>query len=299
MWVCAKAWSSSANLGPGFDVLAIAHKAFSDVVCVREGKSFEVTKVTGDYKVPRERNSALRAVVETARRLNVGPLEVWVHKGVPPGRGLGSSGASAAAAVKAVELYASANLKPSEAVYLASLGEEEVTGSAHADNVAASYLGGLVAVRYKPFDAIPFGLPRVELVILVPEVEVPEGKTAYARSLLPQSVSLRDAVTMMSNAIAFVHYLNKGELERAGEAMMNDPVVTKARKVMVPCFDEVVRGAREYYYGYAISGAGPSMIFLPKGDLVRKLEEILEGCGLRARVIATEPAQGAHEASEP
>ena len=299
MWICAKAWSSSANLGPGFDVLAIAHKAFNDVVCVREGKRFEVSKVTGSYEVPRERNSALRAAKEAAKKLNVGPLELWIHKGVPPGKGLGSSGASAAAAVKAVELYANKSLEPGEAVYLASLGEEEVTGSAHADNVAASYLGGLVAVRYEPFDVIHFGIPKVRLLLLVPEVKVPEGKTAYARSLLPKTISLKDAVTMMSNAIALVYYLTKGDVERAGKAMMNDPVITKARKVMIPCFDEIIGGAKGYYYGYAISGAGPSLVFLPKEGLKERLEAILEECNLKAKVIITEPAEGASEVAEP
>ncbi len=299
MWSCARAYSSSANLGPGFDVLALAHDAYYDVVCVRRSTRFEVSKVTGKYKVPKDRNSALRAVRETAKRLGVGPLEVWVHKGVPPGKGLGSSGASSAAAVKAVELFANKELDDDEAVYLASLGEEEVTGSAHADNVAASYVGGLVAVRYKPFDVISYGIPNVKVLLLVPEVGVTEGKTAYARSLLPKTVALGDAVTMISNSLALVHYLTKGDLERAGEAMMMDPVITKARKVLIPCFDEIVEGAKAYYYGFAISGAGPSLIFLPKDGLKEKLEEIVKECGLRASIIEARPASGAKEANEP
>jgi len=298
MWTCAKAYSSSANLGPGYDVLALAHDAYYDIVCVRHSEETKVTKVTGDWSVPKSKNSALAAAKAALERLGGKGVEIWVHKGVPPGRGLGSSGASAAAAVKAVELLLGKALTPEEAVACAAEGEREVSGSAHADNVGASYLGGLVAVTYDPFKVTKFEPKEVELYVVTPWHEVPAGKTGLARKVLPSSVSLSDAVKMVGGTALVISALVNGDLDLLGLAVEMDPVVTPNRAKLIPCFKEVVEAAkRAGAKGVTISGAGPSLLVVGPGaeEVAKKWEE----CGIKASFKRVRPARGAYAVPPP
>jgi len=297
LWVCARAHSSSANLGPGYDVLALAHDAYSDTVCVKPAKETKIVRVTGEWKVPAEKNSAL-AAARAALEILGGSAEIWVHKGVPPGRGLGSSGASAAAAVKAVELMTGKSLSVEEAVKCAARGEEEVSGAAHADNVAASYLGGLVAVSYDPFKVVQFEPEDLELQVVIPWHEVPEGKTEAARKVLPEEVSLRDAVKMVGGSALVIKAFLTGDLELLGTAVEMDPVVTPRRAQLIPCFEEVRRAAKEAgAKGVTISGAGPSILIVGGGG--EAAAEAWRRCGIEATVKYVKPARGAYAAPPP
>ncbi|MEB3845980.1 MAG: hypothetical protein GSR83_02920, partial [Desulfurococcales archaeon] len=97
--VRARAYSSSANLGPGFDTLGIALDAFFDEITVWENGEgrIVVEEIAGPYSglVRPNGNTAARAVREfllMTGRQGIGvSMRIW--KGVPPGRGLGSSGA--------------------------------------------------------------------------------------------------------------------------------------------------------------------------------------------------------------
>ena len=300
MWVCAKAFSSSANLGPGFDVLALAHNAYYDVVCVRESDDFKVTKVTGEWKVPKENNNALVVAREAAKALDLKGVEIWVHKGVPPGRGLGSSGATASATVKAIELLTGKSLNPKEAVAIAAEGERAVSGAAHADNVAASYLGGLVAVTYSPFEVVKFDVPKVKLVVATPWIEVPPGKTGEARKVLPDTISLKEAVKMIGGSALVIKALTNGDLELLGKAVELDSVVTPRRKVLIPCYDEVRSAVIEGgCYDMTISGAGPSVLIIGKEECGEIAVKKWEECGVRASFKVVEPAPGAMASPPP
>ncbi len=295
MWVCARAFSSSANLGPGYDVLAIAHDAYYDVVCVRPGERTAVVKVTGSYAVPKDKNNAIPAIKKALELLDESlELEVWVHKGVPPGRGLGSSGATAAAAVKAVELMLGKSLSPDEAVLAAAEGERFATGSAHADNVGASYVGGLIMVTYDPLKVVKLGDPEIEFVVATPWHEVPEGKTGEARRVLPTEIKLSQAVDMIAGSLMVVNGFLKKDLELLARGLEMDPVVTPARKRLIPCYDEVVKRAKEAgALAVTISGAGPSLMILGDEESGKAAVEAWEECGAKASFKKVKPAPGA------
>jgi len=295
VWVCARAFSSSANLGPGYDVLALAHNAYYDVVCVRPGVSTRVVKVTGPYDVPKDRNNAIPAIEKALEFLGEKiDLEVWVHKGVPPGRGLGSSGATASAAVKAVELLLGKSLSYDEAVKAAAEGEKFATGSAHADNVAASYVGGLVMVMYDPLKVIKLGVPDVKFVVATPWHEVPEGKTGEARKVLPNTVSLKDVVEMVAGALGVVKGFIDSDLELLARAIEMDPVVTPARTKLIPCYDKVKEAAkRAGARAVTVSGAGPSLLVLGDETSGRVVVDEWNKCGIRASFKEVKVAPGA------
>ncbi|MEM4912163.1 MAG: homoserine kinase, partial [Metallosphaera sp.] len=101
----ARAYSSSANLGSGFDILSMAHTAFFDTVeiCVENKNSGDIV-IESNSNIPLEptKNSATYPIVRIMEERGIkASLRVKVIKGIPEGLGLGSSGASAAAAVMA------------------------------------------------------------------------------------------------------------------------------------------------------------------------------------------------------
>ncbi|BEP18420.1 homoserine kinase [Pyrofollis japonicus] len=313
---CAKsrAYSSSANLGPGFDVLAVAHTAFYDevVVCFSESRdsSVEVVEVEGPYS--RESGgaeTAKKAIEALMRRLGIGGLvEIRVYKGIPPGRGLGSSGASAAAAVAAFSEVLNQRVHLGELVEAAGEGEAAAAGSPHYDNVSASLLGGFVIVgqlgeRLVAKRIVPGAEPV--FAILVPEDAMPQKhKTKFMRSVVPKSVPTSSAARNFGGGTALlIAGLIEGDLGLVGEAMMGDSIVEKARARHVPCYSRVREAALAYgALGVALSGAGPSMIALAENEAkARRIAEAMRqaylGCG-KAEAVVASLAPGALELVE-
>ncbi len=148
--------ASSANLGPGFDVFALALDSPRDSVSLRLGSgtgarapSVRMAKVTG-LEVPRSEaeNGACVVCLEMAKRAGVKKeIVIELEKRVPIGLGMGSSGASAAAAAVAMNELLGLGLSSDELIFCAGKGEAVTSGSPHYDNVSASILGGFVVVR--------------------------------------------------------------------------------------------------------------------------------------------------------
>ena len=143
---------SIANLGPGFDVFGIAIEGLGDTVLLKEKNESGVEIIiqgVGAEKIPLdpEKNSsgAILNHIIKKQDLSTG-FEVYIRKGIPPGKGMGSSGASASATSLAVNELLDLKLRKEEIIKLAALGEGAVAGAPHADNVSASILGGFVMV---------------------------------------------------------------------------------------------------------------------------------------------------------
>jgi len=263
--------ASSANLGPGFDVFALALDSPRDTVRlqlggkVSGGPSVKMARVTG-LGVPKSEGENGASVVcsEMAKEHGVKKeIVMELDKRVPIGMGMGSSGASAAAAAFAMNELLGLGLTTDELIFYAGKGEGVTSGSRHYDNVAASILGGFVVVRGegdRP-SAVRFDPPTgLALCVATPVVSLPGRKTEYARSLLPESVSLRTMVESVGNASLMLAGFAKKDIKLIGKGM-TDRVVEQARKVMIPGFDRVRSRAMEAgAEGVCISGAGPSML---------------------------------------
>ncbi len=267
-WVRARAYSSSANLGPGFDVLSVALDAYYDEVEARLSSEpgVRVVSVEGPYaEGSGGAASAARAVEALFSSLGVDDgVELRVYKGVPPGRGLGSSGASAAAAVVAVNELLGLGLSRESLVGFAGEGERVSAGVAHYDNVAASILGGMVVASQGRDGLKLFTAPLNALfAVVTPLYPVPEGKTGVMRSVLPGEVPLGVAVRNAGRAAGIVAAAFTGDLEALGELMSLDEIVEPRRAPHVRCYREVREAAfNAGALGFALSGAGPSMIAL-------------------------------------
>src|SRR5205809_28703 len=171
-WIRARAPATIANLGPGFDVFALATRGLADEVAVRpaERDSLRVQGVDA-ADLPSTFSGNTAGIVIEALRAATGItqlLEVRVTKGIPSGRGLGSSAASCAAAALAFlrAFPKSRDLGIAGVLRTAVEGEAAVSGR-HYDNLAAALLGGFVTLGSSEpvlVSRIPVN-PRIALAI--------------------------------------------------------------------------------------------------------------------------------------
>jgi len=301
-----RAYSSSANLGPGFDILALAHTAFYDEVEVEVEKGVGrvvLEEVSGPYasQVDTERNTAVEALRAAIEALKLGvDVRVRLWKGVPVGKGLGSSGASAAAAVKALDEALRLGLDPRLLIRFAGMGEAAAAGEPHFDNVAASIVGGFVALLDLETLSFTSWSPRVLVVIAVPRPGLGKGKTEFMRSVVPREVPLRSVVRNCARLLRLVIGLERGDVALVGSGM-EDEIVERARAPYVPCYAEARSAAKSAgALGVALSGAGPSIIALCDSEerareVAKAFREAYEGCGIELEhLVVAKPAPGAH-----
>ena len=260
--VTVRAPCSTANLGPGFDVFGLALDAFYDEVTVTK-KGNKITIVSlDDIPLKPEQNTAGLVAKEMKKKKKLpGGIEIKIKKNIPPGFGMGSSAASAAACAIAIDKLYNLKLNQNQLVSYAGIGEKASAGSIHYDNVAASVLGGFVIVDSDPLSVVRIEAPKdLILCVAVPQIKVPKKKTKISRSVIPKTVKLSDSVKNLANAANIVAgFLNK-DSSLIGKSV-EDVIVVPARKHMIPGFNNVKNNAlRAGAFGVTISGAGPSVI---------------------------------------
>ncbi|MBO0887754.1 homoserine kinase [Candidatus Bathyarchaeota archaeon] len=298
-----EAFCSTANLGAGFDVFGLALGRFCDRVRIRlnRGEKIRIT-VSGKYSVgiPQyvDRNSAGPPARALLRRAGLRRgLEIFIQKNVPQGLGLGSSGATAAACAKCLDHLLQLDLSNDELVQTASLGERAVTGAAHADNVAASLLGGFVIVYDNPVRAVSIRPPKeLKIVVAVPMLPSRKDKTRQARKLVPRKLATSKAVLNIGRASAIVAGFASGDVERIGSGMM-DEIAEPYRTKSVPGYAEVKKAALDANAaGVSISGAGPSVVALVDRSqhdpetVANAMTKAFARSKVRSRTFITDPA---------
>ncbi|HEY3467396.1 MAG TPA: homoserine kinase [Amycolatopsis sp.] len=253
--------ASTANLGPGFDAFGMA-LALYDVVEVQATDGELKVEVIdagagGVADVPTdETHLVVRAILRTCAHLGVElpGLHLRCSNAIPHARGLGSSAAAVVSGVAAGYALAGREIDTSEALQLAAGFE------GHADNAAASLLGGFVlawseggefhAERFTPHAAI-------RPVVAVPSVR---SATATTRGLLPPTVPHADAAHNAGRAALAVHALTaKPELLLAAT---EDRLHQHYRAPAYPASTELVATLRARGVAAAVSGAGPTVLAL-------------------------------------
>jgi homoserine kinase len=289
--------ASIANLGPGFDVFGIALDGLGDslkVELVPEPGVKVIVKGPDAGSIPTDPGSNSAGAVLQHVLDNYDSRQgfvVEVEKGIPPGKGMGSSGASAAGAAYAAIQLLKLELSDSEAVKLAAQGEAAVAGSPHADNVSASLLGGFVMVGAE-YDVVRLEPPMFDIVVVVPDVYY-ENKTKLARSLLPEKVLLKNAVNNVGSASRMAAAIAMGDVELFGRSI-SDTLVEPRRAEMIPDFWNVKQAAMDAgALGCSISGGGPSL-FAVGGDAAQvgeAMAEAFEKAGVTSDVYLTRPSR--------
>ena len=281
--VKVRAPSSTANLGPGFDVFGLALDAFYDEITLsKTSKSISTNRpwhgvriLTAD-DVPKDpqQNTAGLVIKSMKQKFKIkSGVEIRIKKGIPAGFGMGSSAASAVAAALAFNKLFNLKLDNKTLIKCAGIGEKASAGTIHYDNVAASLLGGFVVIKIKPFDVIRIEPPKdLVLCVAVPKLKVPKKKTKVARAVIPKTVKLSDLTANLSNAANIVSGFLLKDSDLIGRSVQ-DVIVEPARKHLIPGFSKVKNNALNAgALGVTISGAGPSVIaFCKKSQNLQKI----------------------------
>jgi homoserine kinase len=265
--IAAFAPATVSNVACGFDVLGFALDSPGDVVAAEaaETTGVEIVAIEGDggrlSRDPR-RNTAGAAALALLDRLGaVRGVRLTIYKGLPLASGIGSSGASAVAAVVAVNELLGRPAPMDILLQAAIAGEVAGCGSAHPDNAAPSLYGGLVLARTaNPPDIVHLPVPPgLACAVLHPQFEI---ETGAARALLGSEIPLKDAVRQWANLGALVAGLFQRDLALISRSL-EDHVAEPRRAHLVPGFAAVKEAARRAgALGCSLSGSGPSIFAL-------------------------------------
>ena len=298
--VTVKAPSSTANLGPGFDVFGLAVDAFYDIVTLTKIKNG--IKIVTDDDIPTNpgKNTAGLVVKNMKKKFKISQgVEIKIKKGIPAGFGMGSSAASAAATAVAFDKLFGLKLDGNSLVEFAGSGEKASAGTVHYDNVAASVLGGFVIVKTNPLDVIRIEPPsNLRMCVAIPTIDVPKKKTKVSRGVIPKKINLSDSILNLSNASGIVAGFMKKDPELIGNSI-KDVIVEPARKHMIPGFSKVKENAiKAGALGVTISGAGPSVIAFSKSSANLKKISLAMSKGFacantKCQTIICKPSKGA------
>lgn len=285
--------ASVANLGGGFDTLAVAVRLYLRVriVEVRDDQGTSLTVVKSTPPV-RGRNAVGRAFEAIARHtgLRAPSVFVEVESDIPMTAGLGSS---AAAAVAGLRLFERVTQPLPDGVLLAIASSLE----GHGDNAAAAIHGGLTSIvdrEGKEPVVLRWTWPdELRLIVATPMVAL---STSKARAALAETMSREDAVFNLQRVLSFVHALQSGDYTRLREAV-DDRWHQPARSVLVPQLATVLALEDPEILGACLSGAGPSVALFARRDFAR-LEQLLASTYERAGCPATVRTLGIHQSSE-
>jgi len=256
--------ASIANLGPGFDTLAVAVQLYLNLtVDILDGTN-ELTFEFPDIQIDGE-NYIERAFQFAARQRggNFPSLHVVVHTDIPMRSGLGSS---AAATVAGLRLYeAVAGPLPEQGLLNAACALE-----GHPDNVAAALLGGLTVscqLGDRSAFAVKLDWPaQLQFIVLTPEYAL---STSASRGALPEFVSREDAVFNLQRVALLLQAVQSGKHSLLREAL-HDRIHQPYRQKLVPALEEILAIDHPDLLGVCLSGAGPSIAGLAE----RNFEEI-------------------------
>ena len=258
--------ASSANLGPGYDVLAAALSLFLELEVEEIGEfSFD----PGGLDVSAGRDNLIVRAFESLHSAD--DISFRLRSEIPLARGLGSSAAAIVAGLYAADHLFELGLSKQD--FLARATEIE----GHPDNVAAAIYGGFVicgAGEGGTPSAACFDPPGgLEGVAVIPADEV---STERAREAIPAEVPLADAVANVSAASRLVLGLQSADLDLVASGLA-DRIHQDRRRALYPRSMELVDTAADLgALGATISGAGPTVLVWTTWQDAGKVAEALE-----------------------
>jgi homoserine kinase len=258
--------ASSANLGPGYDVLAAALSLHLELE-VEESGSFSVDAEGLDVPVDRS-NLCVRAFESLCP---ADGIAFRIRSEIPLAAGLGSSAAAIVAGLLAADHLYELAQEPEDVLNKAA----ELEG--HPDNVAAALYGGFVVCGQDSgrVTATKLDPPQgVEGVLVVPKEQVP---TEEARKAIPKEIPVEDAVANVSATADLILGITRSDLTLIGRGL-TDRVHQPHRAHLYPRSMEIVAEApRMGAIGATISGAGPAVLvwafWQSTGEVMKALNE--------------------------
>ena len=247
---------STANLGAGFDSLALALNVFLTVEA-HESDDWQVIPLSSALKIFPSDESHF--IVQVAKEVageygrNPSPCRLYVSSDIPLTRGLGSSAAAVVAGIELANALCELNLTQEKKLALANRFE------GHPDNVGASLYGGFVVScqHEKGVSLITMPDLPIEVIGVIPKVEL---KTSDSRNVLPSNLSFEESVEAGAISNVLVAAFLTGDWEMVGKMMKRDRYHQPHRRKLLPHYDAVEEVADRFgAFGVALSGAGPTI----------------------------------------
>mgnify|MGYP001417871765 FL=1 len=259
MMLKIKVPASTANMGPGFDVLALSFKLYNEFI-FEDSKELIIN--TPNKRYNNKNNLVYRTLVQILEEkgIEAPALKLTMTNEIPISRGLGSSATCILAGVIAANRYLKKKMTTEE-IYLKAVAIE-----GHCDNISSQFFGGLTLsmreedrIFYRKAN-IPSGLL---CTALIPDFTL---STKKARAVLPETVSLTDATYNLSHAMLFVESLKNGQFKDL-KYFLKDKLHEPYRSSLIPNFDRIIQKAYDLgAYGAFLSGAGPTIMILRKNE---------------------------------
>jgi len=249
--------ASAANLGPGFDTLALALDLHNELVIEVMDANLELqVEGEGEERLPTDAsNRVVRAAYRFFRTVGTPPpgMRIRSINHIPLGSGLGSSAAAIVAGLVAADAIAETKMNREQLLEIAW----EMEG--HADNVAAAIFGGLIIVGQSSGSLLTAHIPiaPMRFAVVTPEIDLP---TTGMRDTLPRNVTLHDAALNLGRMGLMVEALRRGDfdlLSRAAEDRLHEPY----RTPLIPGYSEArSAGLEAGAAAVTLAGAGPGLI---------------------------------------
>lgn len=264
-----------ANVSCGFDVFGFAVESPGDevVLTLTETPGVRIKQIEGDegrLPLDAQKNTAGVAVLAFLNAIESKQgVEIILKKNLPLGSGMGSSAASSVAALVGINHLMGEPFARKDLLPFAMEAERIACGSAHADNVAPSLMGGFVLIRgYDPLDVVNIPTPEnLYCTLIHPHIEL---NTQDSREVLRRNIALKDAIVQWGNIAGLVAGLMKPDFGLISRSL-KDVIAEPIRSMLIPGFDRIKQSAVENgALGSGISGSGPTIFALSADEATAK-----------------------------
>jgi homoserine kinase len=266
--------ATSANLGSGFDSIGMALSVYNYLEV--EETDAPLVIETEDPLVPKDKSNLIYKSIEDFYDITgkgaAPSVKLLQRDAIPMARGLGSSAACVVGGLFAGNYLSKANLSREELISIAAQLE------GHPDNSTPAIVGGITVgamegdkLSYIKIDSTKF--EKLKIAVMTPEFHL---KTEYARSVLPGSYSVKDAVFNLSRSALLIAAIYSGDYKKikiATQDMLHQPY----RMSMINNAKEIFSAADNFgALATFLSGSGPTLISITDSDaFFKKMEKFL------------------------
>jgi len=268
--------ATTANLGPGFDILGASLSMYNEVEITPAKNSSGKFTILGEGKTILPKNEknilwkamdAVFGLLDIRDKYKLSDFNIKLKNDIPLSSGLGSSSAARAAGIMAANEICGDKLSIGEMVDLA------IRLESHPDNIVPAFYGGIcISVQGPGNEFFVEKLPvakKMKVVVCTPGFEL---ATERSRNILPLKYARKDVVFNSSRIALLTKAFCTNDFSNLSKAMQ-DKLHQPYRAKLIPVMEEIIEAAEKAgAYGACLSGSGPSMVAFC-GD--KKAKEVL------------------------